>query len=227
MNNVQATGFSEKDLIINILNNFFIVDYGYINKVNGDKTINVTHSAKPVLLDGTELGETTTDNVEVLTVSGAGFSIQWDYKAGDKVLLLGLKDYVPKVAEVENAEVPKAFIHYDRTTIKAIPLCLFSDEAKVQVLVDNGKMTINTEDKLELDGNDNGGVVIGPELEKQLGYVTKRIDTIIDALENSATAVEDGGATYKANITATLNTITNKEDFSNIESDKVMHGTGA
>ena len=135
MNNVQSTSLSEKDLIMNILNNFFIVDYGYINKVNADKTVNVTHAAKPVLLDGTELGETTTDFVEVLTISGAGFSIQWDYKAGDKVLLLGLKDYIPHVDDVSQAEVPKAFIHYDRSTIKAIPLCIFSDEAKVKITI--------------------------------------------------------------------------------------------
>lgn len=143
MTNVQATGLSEKDLITNILNNFFIIDYGYINKVNADKTVNVTHAAKPVLLDGTELGETTTDNVEVLTISGTGFSIQWDYKAGDKVLLLGLKDYIPNVGNVSKAEVPKAFLHYDRTTIKAIPLCIFSDKAKVQITVKDGVFKIS------------------------------------------------------------------------------------
>lgn len=142
MNTVQATGLSDKDLITNILNNFFILDYGYINKVNADKTVNVTHAAKPVLLDGTELPETTTDNVEVLTISGAGFSLQWDYKANDKVLLLGLKDYVPKVDNVKKAEVPKAFIHYDRSTIKAIPLCVFSSKAKVCIKVENGKLSI-------------------------------------------------------------------------------------
>lgn len=152
MNTIQATGLSERDLITNILNSFFIVDYGYINKVNGDKTVNVTHSAKPVLLDGTELPETTTDNVEVLTISGAGFAIQWDYKAGDKVLLLGLKDYVPRVKNVKKADVPKAFIHYDRATIKALPLCVFSSEAKVQISVKNGVLSIG-----------NGGAV--PALE--------------------------------------------------------------
>lgn len=142
MTTLQATGLSEKDLITNILRNFFIVDYGYINKVNADKTINVTHATKPVLMDGTELPETITDKVEVLTISGAGFSIQWDYKANDKVLLLGLKDYVPRVEDVSKAEVAKAFVHYDRATIKAIPLCIFSDKAKVQMIVKDGVLTI-------------------------------------------------------------------------------------
>jgi hypothetical protein len=139
----QATGLSEKDLITNILKSFFIVDYGYINKVNVDKTVNVTHATKLVLLDGTELPETTTENVEVLTVSGSGFAIQWDYKAGDQVLLLGLKDYVPKVNKVTKAEVSKAFFHYDRATIKAIPLCIFNDKAKVQIGVKDGVFTIS------------------------------------------------------------------------------------
>lgn len=142
MTTLQATGLSEKDLITNILRSFFIVDYGYINKVNADGTVNVTHATKPVLLDGTELPETTTDNVEVLTISGAGFSIQWDYKAKDKVLLLGLKDYVPKVDDVSKAEVAKAFIHYDRATIKAIPLCVFSDDAQVKISVEDGTLSI-------------------------------------------------------------------------------------
>lgn len=152
MNTIQATGLSEKDLITAILSNFFIVDYGYINKVNPDKTVNVTHAAKPVLMDGTELGETTTDNVEVLTIAGAGFSVQWDYKAKDKVLLLGLKDYVPKVDKVESAEVPKAFLHYNRSTIKAIPLCIFSDEAKVIVEVKDGNLEVKTQKKIKLNG---------------------------------------------------------------------------
>lgn len=142
MTTTQATGLSDRDLITSLLNSFFIVDYGYINKVNVDKTVNVTHSAKPVLMDGTELPETTTDNVEVLTVSGAGLSIQWDYKAGDKVLLLGLKDYVPKVKNVTKADIPQSFLHYNRETIKAIPLCIFDNKAKMQITVKGGVLTI-------------------------------------------------------------------------------------
>lgn len=223
---LNAQNLSERDLITSILSSFYIVDYGYINKVNGDKTVNVTHAAKPVLTDGTELPETVTSNVEVLTVCGAGFSVQWDYKAGDKVLLLGLKSYVPEAGSVKQAEAPKAFVHYSRATIKAIPLCVFSGEAKAQILVENGKMTIRTDSTLELDGNDNGGVVIAPELKKQLGFLTQRVDTIISALQSAPTAAMDGGAAYKAGISAVLAAIANKENFSGIESGKVKHGTG-
>lgn len=223
---LNAQSLSERDLIASIVSSFYIVDYGYINKVNGDKTVNVTHAAKPVLTDGTELPETVTSNVEVLTICGAGFCVQWDYKAGDKVLLLGLKNYVPEAGAVKQAEIPKAFVHYTRATLKAIPLCVFSDEAKAKIIVENGKMTITTDDTLELDGNNNGGLVIAPELTKQLGFLTQRVDTIINALQNAPTAAQDGGATYKAGISAVLATIANKEDFSGIENDKVKHGTG-
>lgn len=171
MDTIQATGLTDKDLITAILSNFFIVDYGYINKVNPDKTINVTHAAKPVLMDGTELGETTTDNVEVLTIAGAGFSVQWDYKAKDKVLLLGLKDYVPKVNSVESAEVPKAFIHYNRSTLKAIPLCIFSNDAKVIVEVKDGDLSVKTQKKIKLNG-DSKQFVTWAELNQALTTFT-------------------------------------------------------
>ena len=189
---LQATSLSEKDLITNILNNFFIVDYGYINKVNADKTVNVTHAAKPVLMDGTELGETTTDNVEVLTISGAGFSINWDYKANDKVLLLGLKDYVPKVDDVSKAEVPSAFIHYDRATIKAIPLCIFSDDAKVKIDIKDGTLKLDTEKKIELNGNSKQFVTY-QELDNALQQLWAKIKAHTHPVSTSGSATSQTG----------------------------------
>ena len=79
---------------------------------------------------------------------------------------------------------------------------------------------------VELFGTDAGGVVKAKELKTQLDKLTARVDGIMDALKNSATAVQDGGATYKGQIVAVLAALANKEDFSNIESEKVLHGTG-
>lgn len=150
---IEASGLSDRDLITAIVSNFFIVDYGYITKVNADKTINVTHAKKSVMIDGTELPETTTKNIEVLTFAGAGFSITWDYKAGDKVLLLGLKDYIKKVDDVSKAEKPQVFVHYNRATLKAIPMCIFDDNAKVSVEIEDGSMTIKAKDKVKIDAD--------------------------------------------------------------------------
>lgn len=192
LSTMQATSLSEKDLITSILNSFFIVDYGYINKVNADKTVNVTHAAKPVLMDGTELGETTTDNVEVLTISGAGFSINWDYKAKDKVLLLGLKDYVPKTENVTKAESPKAFVHYDRATLKAIPLCIFSDDAKVVIDIKNGTLKLDTEKKIELNGNTKQFVTY-QELDNALQQLWAKIKAHTHPVSTTGTAAAQTG----------------------------------
>ena len=134
--------YTERTLIESILASHYIIDYGFIKSVNPDKTIDVTHAKQLKTLDGQSLKATVTKNVEVLTLCGGGFSFTFDYKKGDKVLLLGLKDYVPKVEDVTSATETTAYLHYTRETIKAIPLCIFSDKAKVQVKVENGKLTI-------------------------------------------------------------------------------------
>jgi len=89
-----------------------------------------------------------------------------------------------------------------------------------------GRVIARENGTVELFGADAGGVVKAAELKTQLDKLSARVDGIIDALKNSATAVQDGGAAYKAQIAAALAALTDKEDFSGIESEKVMHGTG-
>ena len=215
---MRAQGITERDLIESIINSYFFIDYGTITKVNSDKTVNVQHAKIPVLENGKKLKALQSNNIELLTLSGENFSFNAGTKEGDKVLLLGLKDYIEKVSDVSGAGEQSAYVHYKRDSLKAFPLCTFNGEAKVTVTVED--------DTLKLDGKDNGGLVIAPELVTQLGYLTARVDAIIDALENSPVAAQDGGATYKAEITTALKLIVNKEDFSNIESQKVFHGNG-
>ena len=138
----EAQRFTERTLIESILASHYIVDYGFIKAVNTDKTIDVTHAKQLKTLDGESLKATVTKNVEVLTLCGGGFSFTFDYKKGDKVLLLGLKDYVPKAEDVTSATETTAYLHYTRETIKAIPMCIFNSDAKVQIKVENGKLTI-------------------------------------------------------------------------------------
>jgi phage gp45-like len=79
---------------------------------------------------------------------------------------------------------------------------------------------------VELFGTDAGGLVKAAELESQLNKLTARVDGIINALKSSPVAPTDGGATYKSAIAAALAALGDKEDFSNLESEKVLHGTG-
>ena len=79
---------------------------------------------------------------------------------------------------------------------------------------------------VELFGKDLGGIIKVNELKNQLVKLTARVDGIMNALKNSPTAPNDGGSTYKGAIVTALNSLTNKEDFSSIASDKVFHGSG-
>ncbi len=75
---IEFTEFSERDLITRLVSSFFILDYGFIGKVNADGTVNVTHAKRPQTMEGVELPETRTNNLELLTLSGGGFSIKWE-----------------------------------------------------------------------------------------------------------------------------------------------------
>ena len=134
--------YTDRTLIESILASHYIVDYGFIKSVNPDKTIDVTHAKQLKTLDGQSLKATVTKNVEVLTLCGGGFSFTFDYKKGDKVLLLGLKNYVPKVKDVTSATETTDYIHYTRETLKALPLCVFNNDAKVVIKVEKGTLTI-------------------------------------------------------------------------------------
>jgi hypothetical protein len=220
MTTVQAMSLSEKDVITSIINSFYFVDYGYINQVNSDKTVNVTHANKTVMIDGTELNETITNNVEVLTVCGAGFAVSFDYKANDKVLLLGLKDYIPNVANVKKAEVPSSFVHYDRATLKALPLCVFSDEAKVKMMIEEGKLTIESKaetiinaKKIELNGNSKQ-FVTWAELNTALSTFVSQLNI---SLRTGATPSGGGKVTFATPPPSSI-------DISSAKSQKVVLG---
>lgn len=91
---------------------------------------------------------------------------------------------------------------------------------------DGGFVVVRADKTVELNGTQNGGVVKAQELKKQLAVLTARVDGIINALKSAPTAAQDGGASFKAGIVGVLSAIAQKEDFSDIESDKVKHGTG-
>lgn len=153
MNDIfQAERYTDRNLIESILASFYIIDYGYIKKVNPDKTVDVIHAKMLKTMDGQSLRPTTTKALEVLTLSCGGFALQVDYKAGDKVLLLGLKDYVPKTQQVAIPTETTSYIHYTRETMKALPLCVFDNTAKIKVKAENGTLDVDALDTIKLNG---------------------------------------------------------------------------
>ena len=168
--------YTDRSLIESILASFYILDYGYIKTVNPDKTIDVVHAKRLKTMDGKTLNPTTTKAVEMLTVAGSGFSFKFDYKKGDKVLLLGLKNYIAKANEVTSATETKSYMHYSRETIKALPLCVFNDQAQVTVQIESGSMKVQTAQKIELNG-DSKQFVTWAELNQALSAFTTALKT--------------------------------------------------
>lgn len=127
------------------------------------------------------------------------------------------------------------------TEISKIMLKIGNTEATVEdnsvvLKTQKGSVTLTSDNlKLDIDGTTlelkkdlsiwNGGsetTANASELQSQLNKCKARIDAIINALKSSAVAPQDGGATYKTNITAALSGLTS-EDYSNIIDDKIKH----
>ncbi len=136
----------------------------------------------------------------------------------------------PAVAVVVlTTELTKAVLTIGNTeaTVEDNSVVLKTQKGSVTLTADNLKLDIDGT-TLELKkglSTWNGGsetTANATELQTQLNKCKARIDTIINALKSSAVAPQDGGATYKTNITAALSGLT-AEDYSKIIDNKIKH----
>ena len=101
-------------------------------------------------------------------------------------------------------------------------------ESSMVMVVIRGKsqgfvVMVEEVEEVIIRGGENGGLIKIGELVKNLDKMTKRIDGIIEAIKNSTTVAQDGGTSMKASMVAALNTLTDKENFSAIENEKIKH----
>ena len=214
----------------NLINKTDYINIGCISAIHNDNYVNVTLYYKNCCGKAIEL-----KGVRLLHIGTTKCKINILPAVGDNVLLLCPRDYIEKLEYHRNPEKKMM----SSSPYGEVNMCgiLIKDEAdnnvKTTIKIDEkGAITIDTEgainvsskDTVNFDGNSFGGLCKTQELKSQLDIATTRIDTIINALENSPTTAEDGGAAYKTGITTILQTLTVKEDYSNIESNKVFHG---
>ena len=164
---IAGLPYNLKDVILSNIGATFFADYAIIDSVNSDKTINVVHATIPVLINGTVLPKTQTNNIEVLYPASAAFGMNWQLVKGDGVLLVGLKDYVDSTnGIVEPTEAPNVFMHYVQNTMKAIPL----------QSVTAPKVTINVVGSdLEINNMNTGGLI-------KIANASKSLRTLLDTL---------------------------------------------
>lgn len=217
-NILDAVNLTDRDLITSIVNNYFILDYGIVSKVNDDKTVNVIHAKIPVTTDGEQLKQLETKNLEVLQLSGASFSLYIDIKQGDRVLLLGLKNYIAGVADVDSATKQESVLHYRRETMKAFPLCLFNNDAKIKLEAKDGTLKIDTDQKIELNGNDKQ-FVTWAELNSALQELWGKIQGHTHSVSTSGSATTQTGTAAPSTDLATVTL-----DISDAKTESVVTG---
>lgn len=218
------------------INSTNYINIGVITKVHDENYVDVNlyytnNSGKKSVIQAVRLLHIGTTKCKLLITPAVG----------DNVLLLCPKDFIETIEYNRHPQKGEAcYLPYGNINMCGI---LIKDEAddnvKTTVNIDeNGAITLTTEDKIsvnskktiDFDGDKFGGLCKTQELKKQLDAFSARLDNVINALKNSQTAAEDGGATYKAGIKTIIDTYDlthQKEDFSQIESDKVLHGDGS
>lgn len=179
-------GINERKFIEGIIGEKWITDYAIVQEVNADKTVNVVHAIRSVLLDGRTLPPTTTKNVEVMSLASQAFRIDFPTQVGDKVLLVGLRNYVPALSGVAAPQKPSAFLHYQQNTMKAIPLGII-ETAGVQIVIDeSGNLKIQA----------TAGLISIKNTAKSLYTVLNEADTAIQTFSSAASqaAISAAGA---------------------------------
>lgn len=136
----------------------------------------------------------------------------------------------PAVAVVVLAmEVTKTILTIGDTeiTVADNAVSLVTRNVKADISGDTLKLNVNGT-TLEMDGDKtvwNGGsetTANATNLKQELTKMSARVDGIIRAITSSAVSANDGGAAYKANMTAVVSAMA-REDFSRMIDDKIKH----
>lgn len=231
------------------INSINYINIGVITKVHDENYVDVnlyytSSSGKKCLVQAVRLLHIGTTKCKINIVPAVG----------DNVLLLCPKDFIETIEYNRKPQQnDRCYLPYGNINMCGI---LIKDESDDNVkttinINENGDIAIETEGKTSVETKDNisfttegdvsvdsdktitfdgdkfGGLCKTPELKKQLDILTGRVDSIINGIKTATVTPEDGGATFKSGIIASIEAYTQKEDFSQIESDKVKHGDGS
>ena len=145
-------------------------------------------------------------------------SVNWDDKT---MTAIGVSDDVP----YEGVQLGFGYmdIKPKKETVCLIGILEGKEALSFLINAEDVELVEVKSDKIEINGGENGGMCKTPELKMQLDKLTARVDTIIDALNNAQATPQDGGSALILMVKTTLATITQKENFGNIENDKITH----
>ena len=182
------------------INARFFIDYGKVVAVDTTKgTVDVEHAVNTVLWNGRTCGSMVTKGIELLTIGAASFGLTFPVAVGDGVVLIGLKNYVATVANIQSGQEPNDFSHYNRDTMKAVPLGIVANP-NVSVVVDAaGKVVLTTPAiVLTLDAAGNTKIVTtGPGLFT-VKNATGSLQSILSSFETHVSVFATAIQTFAA-----------------------------
>jgi hypothetical protein len=188
---LRAVKYTDRDIIDKIIESYYFIDYGIIDKVSDDKkTVDVIHAIKPVLMDDTIMDETVTKEVELLYPCCENFSINWEVKKDDLVLLVGTKDLV-KVDGLEEANKPKMYSHYQQENLKAIPFGTKTADSKTTLKITADLVDLQSEEEINIGSEEKIKLVSDKEIEfeSDTDYKVTATDSVtFETKEYSSTA---------------------------------------
>jgi hypothetical protein len=212
--------FTLEDTIRAVLNSSDIVDIALIKKISDDKKfVDVEHIIKPELYDYekeeyVEQESVLTNGVELMYLGSSYFSLKWEVKIGDPVLLLGLKRYIDKIDGKTKPEKSKMYAHYQQETYKAIPLGFNANaKAKINISDADKKITLTTDSAYDLEITAHSCTI----KSSSTGWAIKDANGNTIALDNSLIDLHNTVSNLKAQLediwTAILSINTNLQSF--------------
>lgn len=127
-----------RSFITGVVNSYTIIDYGVVTDT-ADSTVDVD------ILVASKQKEAKTRKISIKGVrllfpSSKMFSIKWNIQKGDRVLLLGTKNYIPDL-ESTKSEVADIGQHYDLETLLAYPISAFNGDASIVMQMEEDNLT--------------------------------------------------------------------------------------
>ena len=127
-------------------------------------------------------------------------------------------------------EVTKTMLTVGNTeaVVEDNSVTLTTEKVSVEVKDKTAKIDVDGT-TVEFDGSTttfNGGsetMANATDLKKQLEKMSKRIDGIIDAINNAVAIPQDGGTGLQKTMVAALATLVDKENFGQMIDDKIKH----
>lgn len=180
--NELANSMNKDDrfVIDTIIGRHFIIDYGFITQISADKKkVDIEHLTILKDNEGKQMPKTVTKNIELLFSNSSYFSLKFDVKIGDGVLLLGLKDFVKSISEKKQPSQADYLLHYQQENLKAFPIG-FSDNPTTKIEATQNKFSL-----------DSSAAVIEAKTATSRIAIDNGLIEMKNAVSNMRTQIED------------------------------------